>query len=137
MITPHLSRDEFRDEEEEDDWDGASSTDRPLPASWSQPVAFCHYDVLQTVQYLLSQTDLTDDFDVAPCMIINDEGNRVISDFFTADWAHQLQVRRVHFKCRIGTATDHLDVAQKKIPLGKTLVPLIASSDETNLTAMC
>ncbi|GAA5984345.1 hypothetical protein JCM5350_001025 [Sporobolomyces pararoseus] len=109
-IRPHMEFDPFEvDSDDEDDGE-------PPPPAFLRPVSFRYYDVFETVQHLLARPDLQDSIDYTPVLIINRFGARVISNFMTANFAHQ---------------------AQKLVPPHSTVIPLICASDETQLSTMC
>ncbi|KAK4697990.1 hypothetical protein P7C70_g8123, partial [Phenoliferia sp. Uapishka_3] len=125
-IEPSYARDEFADSDdeadyEESDGEGEAGVERRPskvgnePLSWFRPVSFTFTNLFSAVQHLLARPDLADSIEYTPRRVTNQYGDRVISDFMTANWAHQAQSSR----------TDGV------MPMG-----LIAASDETQLASM-
>ncbi|KAK4698256.1 hypothetical protein P7C70_g8026, partial [Phenoliferia sp. Uapishka_3] len=125
LIEPQFSRDEFADsdDEEYEESDGEGDHGMPKrpskvgkePSSWFRQVSFRFHDIFSVVQHLLARPDLAEHIDYHPRKVINKNGHRVISDFMTANWAHQAQAR-------------HVD--------GVMAMGLICSSDEVQLAGM-
>jgi len=97
---------------------------------------------MEAVEHLLARPDLADSFHTKPFQVYNTNGDRVVSDYFSANKAKRVQVcphmsHVCRYAARCPDVLSNLRPDQELLPEGVMQVPLICASDETQVTNMC
>lgn len=92
-----------------------------------------HRDPVQAIQSLLGDPALAKDIVYAPKKVFSgpDKANCIYSEMWTGQWWNSVQVFTISLLLCLHVI---LQSAQKKLPLGATVAPVIIATDKTQLT---